>query len=99
MSIRSRIERLEREFLPQERHGPITSPEFDFIFWCSQRSEAELKAVADASRDGTDYETEFRVKWPDGSVHWLGVRGCTIQPAGDVPAESASRPPNVPATR
>ena len=58
MSIRSRIERLEREFLPQERHGAITSPEFDFILWCSQRSEAELKALPRGIRK--EYEILFR---------------------------------------
>jgi hypothetical protein len=58
VSIRSRIERLEREFLPQERHGPITYPEFKFTLWCAQRSEAELKALPRGIRK--EYEILFR---------------------------------------
>jgi PAS domain S-box-containing protein len=26
-------------------------------------------------REGSDYQVEYRVIWPDGSVHWLQVRG------------------------
>ena len=33
--------------------------------------ESLLRAVADSS----DWGAEFRVLWPDGSVHWLGARG------------------------
>ena len=27
------------------------------------------------ARDGSDFEMDFRVVWPDGSVHWLADRG------------------------
>jgi len=32
-------------------------------------------AVALAAREGTEYDVEFRVIWPDGSAHWLAGRG------------------------
>ena len=31
-----------------------------------------------AAREG-EYETEFRVKWPDESEHWLAVKGQIIR--------------------
>ena len=34
---------------------------------------------------GGDYEVEYRVVWPDGSVHWLQVRG---RPNRDLPGQS-----------
>jgi PAS domain S-box-containing protein len=34
-------------------------------------------------REGSEIDTEFRVRWPDGSVHWLKDRGKAIPgPAG-----------------
>ena len=35
-------------------------------------------ALAGAQRNGADFEVEFRVIWPDGSVHWLNDRGRTV---------------------
>ena len=29
-------------------------------------------------RDGTAYESEYPIAWPDGSTHWIGVRGQCI---------------------
>jgi PAS domain S-box-containing protein len=37
------------------------------------------------ARDGADFNMEFRVIWPDGSLHWLDDRGKTI-------ADDAGRP-------
>ncbi|MEO7300565.1 MAG: PAS domain S-box protein [Verrucomicrobiota bacterium] len=31
------------------------------------------------ARDGTDFKMEFRVIWPDGSVHWLDDQGTTVR--------------------
>ncbi|MEP6663930.1 MAG: PAS domain-containing protein, partial [Verrucomicrobiota bacterium] len=31
------------------------------------------------ARDGADFEMEFRVIWPDGSVHWLDDQGTTAR--------------------
>lgn len=33
------------------------------------------QAVTDAIEKGKDYETEFRVIWSDGTLHWVGSRG------------------------
>jgi PAS domain S-box-containing protein len=38
---------------------------------------ARLAAAVDT---GVDYDLEYRVVWPDGSVHWLQVRGRPTQP-------------------
>jgi PAS domain S-box-containing protein len=38
----------------------------------TQELRAKIAAAVDA---GDDYEHEFRVRWPDGSVHWLASRG------------------------
>lgn len=35
-------------------------------------------ALERAFADGTDYDIEYRVVWPDGSVHWVQVRGQVI---------------------
>ena len=58
MSIRSRIERLEREFLPQERHE-MTFTEFNFLRWGVELSKAEFKALPRGIR--TQYEILYRV--------------------------------------
>ncbi len=43
----------------------------------------ELKSKMAAAVDGgDDYEHEFRVQWPDGSVHWLASRGIAKRDAG-----------------
>ena len=36
--------------------------------------------------DGSDFEMEFRVVWPDGSIHWLYDRGKTFFDEDDKPA-------------
>jgi PAS domain S-box-containing protein len=38
------------------------------------REQAE-RAVVTAAQTGTDLDTEFRVVWPDGSVHWIAAKG------------------------
>jgi PAS domain S-box-containing protein len=35
--------------------------------------------------EGVDFEEEFRVVWPDGSIHWLHDRGRTIRGADGLP--------------
>lgn len=34
---------------------------------------------------GLMYEIEFRVYWPDGSLHWLLTRACVLQETNDTP--------------
>ncbi|BEP12871.1 hypothetical protein acdb102_11820 [Acidothermaceae bacterium B102] len=42
--------------------------------------------IADALATGNDLRTEYRVVWPDGSTHWLALRGRRLQDAGGTPA-------------
>ena len=37
-----------------------------------------MDAVEVARRDGNNVEIEFRVVWPDGSIHWLIARGRAV---------------------
>ena len=43
----------------------------------------DRRRVCDAVRlaiaHGTDYETEYRVVWPDGTLHWLLARGIALR--------------------
>ena len=40
--------------------------------------DAVLEAAKISVRHGTEYNTEFRVVWPDKSIHWVGGRGRVI---------------------
>jgi signal transduction histidine kinase/PAS domain-containing protein len=44
---------------------------------CVHPDDQELVArkVTRAIKEGIDYNSEFRVVWPDGSIHWLGDKG------------------------
>jgi two-component system, cell cycle sensor histidine kinase and response regulator CckA len=44
-----------------------------------------LAAVQQAISQRTDYDLEFRVVWPDGSVHWIAARGRADFDANDQP--------------
>ena len=47
-----------------------------FLAHMDPRDRSEVVAAFDAARDSrTDYDVEFRVRWPDGSLHWLWTRG------------------------
>jgi PAS domain S-box-containing protein len=37
--------------------------------------EYVARAVTRAIEEGADYGVEFRVRWPDGSLHWVGNKG------------------------
>ena len=51
--------------------------------------EDDRRRVRDAARQaithGTDYEIEYRVKWRDGSLHWLLARGIALRGRGGHP--------------
>ncbi len=42
-------------------------------------------SVARAARENTDYEVEFRVVWPDGTMRWQAGRGRMIRDASGQP--------------
>ena len=37
----------------------------------SRRSPGVIAGCERCARDGSDFDMEFRVVWPDGSVHWI----------------------------
>ena len=43
----------------------------DDLAWVEQR-------LQDAIETGTDYRAEYRIIWPDGSIHWLSASGTGI---------------------
>jgi PAS domain S-box-containing protein len=48
--------------------------------------DAVAAASAKAMRDGADFDMEFRVVWPDGSVHWIHDKARTCRDERDRPA-------------
>lgn len=61
---------LTPEELRRVSHHPEDAPAVEQLF-------------AQAFRNGTGYESRFRVIWPDGSLHWLVTRGVAQRdPAG-----------------
>jgi PAS domain S-box-containing protein len=46
-------------------------------------------AVEQSVRDGTDYDIEYRVIWPNGELHWLMVRGRATYDAAGRPRRMA----------
>ena len=47
--------------------------------------EATLEAARQAIEERTEYNSEFRVVWPDQSIHWVGGRGRAIYDHDDQP--------------
>jgi PAS domain S-box-containing protein len=72
--------------LPPKQHE-IALPEFvDRIH--SEDRERVSKVIGQAVENGSAYHVEFRVVWPDGSIHWLQARGAVMH-------DSAGRPTQV----
>jgi len=47
------------------------------------------QCVQTALSGAGDYEVEYRIIWPDGSVHWLWSKGCVQFDAGGAPLGAA----------
>jgi PAS domain S-box-containing protein len=47
--------------------------------------ERRKAAVAHAIATGSEYDIEYRVVWPDGSLHWLQIRGHVVRDAAERP--------------
>lgn len=51
--------------------------------------DEDRRRVSDTVRQaivhGSDYETEYRVLWPDGTLHWLLARGIALRGRGGQP--------------
>ncbi|MCE5267170.1 MAG: PAS domain S-box protein [Planctomycetaceae bacterium] len=63
----------------------LTITTHPFHYWADRVHPDDLPWVVKEARqsvaDGTLYESQYRVVWPDGSVHWIEARG---MPALDV---------------
>ena len=60
--------------LPAE--AEISAPEFLTRMHPDDHARWE-QAVSQTLQTGADYDIEFRVLWPDGSVHWVNAKGRT----------------------
>jgi PAS domain S-box-containing protein len=57
-----------------------------FIAAVHPDERAEVMACCErCAREGSDFEMEFRVMWPDGTIHWLYDRGKTFLDADGAP--------------
>jgi two-component system CheB/CheR fusion protein len=51
----------------------------DFIALVHPADRQMVTAACEKSmQDGSATELEYRVEWPDGSIHWIDDRGCTV---------------------
>jgi PAS domain S-box-containing protein len=50
-----------------------------------QDREQTRKTIKQAIADGGDYDTRYRIRWPDGSVHWIMARGRVLRNADGTP--------------
>jgi PAS domain S-box-containing protein len=57
-------------------HGEFFAHIDGFLGAVYEEDRATVKAaLAGAKRSGADHSLEFRVQWPDGSVHWIAAKG------------------------
>jgi two-component system cell cycle sensor histidine kinase/response regulator CckA len=62
----------------------------DFVDSVYAPDRERVSAAFDASLRGTDpYEVEYRAQWPDGSLHWLEVKGHLQRDASGSPLRMA----------
>ena len=52
----------------------LTYDDFRAALYPSDRAHVD-EAITRAVREHSDYDLEFRIVWPDQSVHWLAARG------------------------
>ena len=78
----ARLASLHGFSLPQTM--PTSAEAFRYVH---PDDRAQLDAdIAGALASGSDLRTEYRVRWPDGSTHWLTLRGRRVEDAGGRPA-------------
>jgi PAS domain S-box-containing protein len=69
-----------------EAHGALSAPDIAsipmeqyFRQYVHPEDRALLKtAIAQATAEGVSHRVEYRVSWPDGSIHWLEIRAQTL---------------------
>jgi signal transduction histidine kinase len=71
--------------LPAQEHH-ISMEEFVSRIYAEDR-ERVASTVQAALATGDSYETEFRVVWPDRSIHWLSARGAVVRDEQEKPAK------------
>jgi PAS domain S-box-containing protein len=54
--------------------APRTTDAFFNLLYPDDRASAREAMTTATERRRTDYSTDFRVRWPDGSIHWLDSR-------------------------
>ncbi|MFB3818591.1 MAG: PAS domain S-box protein [Candidatus Methylomirabilales bacterium] len=63
-----------------ERPGGITDSYEDWRRRVHPEDIARVEqTIADALAGKADYDAEYRILWPDGSLHWVGARGEVIR--------------------
>src|SRR5215213_8851384 len=50
-----------------------------------QDREQARKTIEQAIDSGGDYDTQYRIRWPDGTVHWIMTRGRVVRNADATP--------------
>lgn len=65
-------------------HHRITLPEFAHRIHADDRGRVQ-RVIERSLASATPYEVDFRVLWPDGSVHWLSARGAVVCDASGEP--------------
>jgi PAS domain S-box-containing protein len=51
-----------------------------------QDRDQARKTIQQAIDSGGDYDTRYRIRWPDGGVHWIMARGRVLRNAAGTPA-------------
>jgi PAS domain S-box-containing protein len=51
-----------------------------------QDRDQARKTIQEAIDSGGDYDTRYRIRWPDGGVHWILARGRVLRNAAGRPA-------------
>ncbi len=64
--------------------GDITQDEF-ITYLHPDDQERTRAAAQDAIKDRHDYHAQYRVVWPDGSIHWMEANGKVLYDAADCP--------------
>ncbi len=71
--------------LPAQDHE-VTLNDFVSRIYVEDR-ERVVQTVQTTLASGDSYETEFRVVWPDRSIHWLNARGAVIRDEQNQPKQ------------
>jgi PAS domain S-box-containing protein len=69
--------------------GKPDDADFSYDTWLGALHDGDAErvraAIAHAIADGVNYAGEYRVFWPDGSLHWIELRGRCVQGAQGAP--------------